>query len=147
MLRHCLLFCASAEPSSLAESPLLLFSIRGLWHTPVLCIHLPQRGDRSDSNVLLAQPGLTRGTESHTGDVWLLSASICQHITKHTAVAAAAQDTKAHCIWLCTFTQTKCWRWAVIQHRYYSLHSPTLFRKNVTQGRLPAEDTRRWRFL
>lgn len=65
------------------------------------------------------------------------------HYTTHTA--APQTTAQARCIRLCTFfIQTKCWCWAVILHRHYSLHSLTLFRKNIPQGRPSAEDARRW---
>ncbi|MEQ2219458.1 hypothetical protein XENOCAPTIV_018232 [Xenoophorus captivus] len=44
-------------------------------------MHFPERRNRSDCDMLLAQSGLTGRIESHAGDVRLLSVSMCQCIT------------------------------------------------------------------
>lgn len=64
---------------------------------------------------------------------------------RYTYSSGTDPDAAPHCIWLCTFAQTMCWRRDVILHRHCFLHSLTLFSKNDAQGRRSAEDTRRWR--
>lgn len=67
-------------------NPLPFILVSGLWHTPVLRIHLPQQRDRSDSNVLLAQPRLTGRSRAPR---WGRLITVSLHMSAHLCTTAA----------------------------------------------------------